>query len=171
MKSLQQSLVLLCVLLMTLYADPCVAVMPPDVAVAVAQYSSGPTTTDTSRNAVAFQNKNCKSCNKDHVLSATLDLRGGGWLIPAGWHPLGYKLTSLGEEFLAYEGSLDGDVGRFLASLKTNPNRWTFGRKTSASLKDNWVEVIRVTKSKQAMRIRRQLKQLIAFCLKAGFIE
>ena len=95
--------------------------------------------------------------------AAHVDVRGGGY-IPAGWHPYGYKITELGEEYLAFEGSLDSDLGRFLASLKTK-------RKTVESLKDNWVEVVKVTKSAQSMRILRKLYEYIEFCLKAGLID
>uniref|UniRef100_A0A7S3L3X2 Uncharacterized protein n=1 Tax=Amphora coffeiformis TaxID=265554 RepID=A0A7S3L3X2_9STRA len=100
-----------------------------------------------------------------HSNNIVLDLRGGGWLfLPAGWNPFGYKVTALGEEFLKFEGSTDGDVGRFLASVRKQ-------RKTKATLKQNWVEVVRVAKTAQAMRILRQLDDLIAFCLKAGFLD
>jgi hypothetical protein len=95
-------------------------------------------------------------------------LRGGGWSgplwLPAGWNPWGYKITKLGEDFLRYDGSLDCDVGRFLASLKTK-------RKTTKALKDAWLEVVRAGKKAQAMRIYRQLDDLIAFCLQAGLID
>lgn len=96
--------------------------------------------------------------------TALVQLRGGGWL-PAGWNPFGYKITDLGEEFLKYDGCLNSDVGRFLASLRGNS-----GRKSRAALKQNWVEVVKNTKTGQPMRIWRQLDDLIAFCLKAGFI-
>ena len=95
--------------------------------------------------------------------NVALDLRGGGWL-PAGWNPFGYKVTALGEEFLKFEGSMDGDVGRFLASLRST-------RKTRATCKANWIEVVRVAKTAQAMRVLRQLDELIAFCLKAGLLD
>ena len=81
----------------------------------------------------------------------------------AGWNPFGYGLTALGKEFLEFEGSLDSDVGRFLASLKS-------GRKSKKTLKDQWLEVIRVSKKGQSLRVYRTLDELIAFCVKAGFI-
>jgi hypothetical protein len=90
--------------------------------------------------------------------------RGGGWLIPAGYNPFGYKITSLGEEFLSYEGSLDSDVGRFLASLKSE-------RKRFATLKGQWLEVLRVSKAGQSMRIYKNLEALLALCLKMGLID
>jgi len=90
--------------------------------------------------------------------------RGGG-LIPGGYHPFGYGLTDLGRRYLEFDGSLDGDVGRFLASLKSG------GRKTRSILKDQWLEVVRVSKKGQAMRILRTLDDLLDFCLKAGFIN
>ena len=89
--------------------------------------------------------------------------RGGGWLIPAGWNPFGYKITSLGEEYLSYDGSADSDIGRFLASLKE--------RKRTDTLKGQWMEVVRVAKTGQAMRIYRKLQELIQFCLKTGLID
>jgi hypothetical protein len=88
--------------------------------------------------------------------------RGGGWSL-AGWNPFGYKITALGERFLGFEGSLDSDVGRFLASLKN--------RKTRAALKSQWVEIVKVSKTGQTMRIYRTLDDLIKFCLDAGFID
>eukprot|EP00568_Trieres_chinensis_P001228 CAMPEP_0183311126 /NCGR_PEP_ID=MMETSP0160_2-20130417/35298_1 /TAXON_ID=2839 ORGANISM="Odontella Sinensis, Strain Grunow 1884" /NCGR_SAMPLE_ID=MMETSP0160_2 /ASSEMBLY_ACC=CAM_ASM_000250 /LENGTH=135 /DNA_ID=CAMNT_0025475615 /DNA_START=44 /DNA_END=451 /DNA_ORIENTATION=- len=88
--------------------------------------------------------------------------RGGSLL--AGYHPLGYALTDLGSKFLEFDGSLDSDVGRFLASLKS-------GRKRRQALKDQWLEVVRVSKQGQSMRIYRTLDELIEFCLKAGFIS
>lgn len=88
--------------------------------------------------------------------------RGGG-IIPAGYNPFGYKITELGERYLALQGSLDSDLGRFLASLKT--------RKTSSAIKDQWLEIVRVNKAGQSMRIYRTLDELLKFCLEAGFIN
>ena len=41
-------------------------------------------------------------------------LRGGAALnlFPSGYNPFGYGLTSLGQRFLEFDGSLDSDVGR-----------------------------------------------------------
>jgi hypothetical protein len=97
-------------------------------------------------------------------LCSALSLRGGAWLVPAGWHPFGYKLTTLGDELLGFGGSLDCDVGRFLASLKAK-------RSTRTTMKDSWREIVRVSKTAQSMRVYRQLDELIAFCLKAGLID
>lgn len=102
--------------------------------------------------------------SKSSTLNHSLHFRGGGWLIPAGWNPLGYRITSLGEEFLSYEGSLDSDVGRFLASVKS-------GRKSFQTIKEQWLEVLRVSKTGQSMRIYKQLQTLLQFCLKAGLID
>jgi hypothetical protein len=88
----------------------------------------------------------------------------GGGLIPAGYNPFGYKITALGEQFLKYEGSLDSDVGRLLSTLKSQ-------RKTFKTLKDQWLEVVRVSKSGQNMRIYRLLQELVDFCLKAGLLD
>ena len=94
----------------------------------------------------------------------TLTLRGGGSVIPAGWNPFGYKITSLGHEFLKFEGSVDSDVGRFISSLKTKRVRYQ-------TLKDSWLEIVRASKSGNSMRILRQLDDLIKFCLAAGLID
>jgi hypothetical protein len=89
----------------------------------------------------------------------------GGWkIIPAGWNPFGYKITSLGLRYLDFDGSLDGDVGRFLASLKSS-------RKTIPTVKDQWLEVVRVSKKGQSMRIYRNLEDLFDFCISAGLID
>lgn len=91
--------------------------------------------------------------------------RGGSWfIIPAGWNPFGYRITELGHEFLKFEGSLDSDVGRFLASLKT-------ARKRKAALKAQWVEIVRVAKDRKTMRVYRKLQELLEFCLAAGLID
>lgn len=89
--------------------------------------------------------------------------RGGGY-IPAGWNPFGYFITPLGLKFLEFDGSLDSDIGRFLASLKS-------GRKKRSALREQWLEIVRVSKSGQSMRILRRLDDLIEFCIKAGFLE
>ena len=103
------------------------------------------------------------SKHQGHVFS----LRGGdgGWnWIPSGWNPFGYKVTKLGEQFLHFDGSLDSDIGRFLASLKS-------ARKTRASLKAQWLEVVRASKEGQMMRVYRSLDELLEFSLSAGFID
>jgi hypothetical protein len=94
-------------------------------------------------------------------------LRGGAALnpFPSGYNPMGYGLTDLGKQFLGFDGSLDCDVGRFLASLKSGK------RKSKSVMKEQWLEVVRVSKQGQSMRVYRQLDELIAFCLKAGFID
>ena len=84
-------------------------------------------------------------------------------MIPAGYNPFGYKITLLGEQFLEFGGSLESDVGRFLASLKE--------RKTMATIKTTWLEIVRVSKKAQSMRIYRVLQELVDFCLKAGLID
>jgi hypothetical protein len=92
--------------------------------------------------------------------------RGGGGissLIPPGYHPFGYKITELGTQFLEFEGSLDSDVGRFLASVKK--------RKQLAELKAQWLEILRVAKSAQTMRIYRTMDELISFCIKARLLD
>lgn len=90
--------------------------------------------------------------------------RGGALPLPAGWHPYGYGLTDIGLSFLEFEGSRDSDIGRFLSSLKS-------GRKKQSVLREQWVEIVRVSKSGQSMRILRTMDDLIDFCIKAGFIS
>lgn len=90
------------------------------------------------------------------------NMRGGG-LIPAGYHPLGYKMTPLGEQFLAFPGSLDSDLGRFLAAIRE--------RKTFASIKSQWLEIVRISKTAQSMRIYRTLQELTDFCLSVGLLN
>lgn len=103
----------------------------------------------------------------DNILSTP---RGGAAAaalnpFPSGYNPFGYGLTDLGKEYLAFDGSLDSDVGKFLSSLKTGK------RKSASVMKEQWLEVVRVSKQGQSMRIYRRLDELISFCLKAGFID
>ncbi len=81
-----------------------------------------------------------------------------------GWNPFGYGITKLGLEFLEWDGSLDSDIGRFLASFKS-------GRKREKQLKQQWLEIVRVSKQGQSMRIYRKMDDLLAFCVKAGFLS
>ena len=90
-----------------------------------------------------------------------LQLKGGSIL--SGWNPFGYGLTDLGTQFLSFEGSLDSDVGRFLSTFKS-------GRKRRTALKDQWLEILRVSKTGQSMRIYRLLDDLLNFCIHAGFL-
>ena len=96
---------------------------------------------------------------------SALSIRGGFSLIPAGYNPLGYKITDLGLKFLEFNGALDCDVGRFLAGMKTG------SRKSMATIKEQWLEIVRVSKQGQSMRIYRTLDDLISFCVKAGFLN
>ena len=80
-------------------------------------------------------------------------------------NPFGHSLTDLGTQFLGYDGSLDSDIGKFLSTLKGGK------RKTAAVMKEQWLEIVRVGKKAQGMRIYRQLDDIIEFCLKAGFID
>ena len=93
--------------------------------------------------------------------------RGGGLsnFVPAGYNPFGYKITELGSQFLEFDGSLDSDVGRFLASVKTTK------RKRFHTIKEQWLEIVRVSKKGQSMRIYRNLEDLIAFCIKAKLLD
>mmetsp|Transcript_18893 Transcript_18893/g.24299 ORF Transcript_18893/g.24299 Transcript_18893/m.24299 type:complete len:158 (+) Transcript_18893:131-604(+) len=85
----------------------------------------------------------------------------GGWF--EGLSPFGYKITESGEEFLRIDGCAESDLGRFLASLKE--------RKQFKTLKKQWLEVLRVSKTGQSMRIYRKMEEFIKFCLNAGFID
>ena len=73
-------------------------------------------------------------------------------------------MTELGHEFLKFDGSLDSDVGKFLTSLKIGRKRWT-------ALRAQWLEMVRVSKQRQYMRIYRKLEDLLQFCLKAGLVD
>ncbi len=89
---------------------------------------------------------------------------------PTGRHPFGYGLTDLGRTFLDFGGSIDSDVGRFLSTLKGGVGEGV-KRKSASVLKDQWLEIVRVSKTGQSMRIYRRLDDLIEFCLKAGFVD
>jgi hypothetical protein len=80
------------------------------------------------------------------------------------YNPFGYGLTDLGKQYLSFNGSTDSDVGRFLSTLKS-------GRKKDSTIKEQWLEIVRVSKQGQSMRIYRTLDDLIKFCLSAGFID
>ena len=88
-------------------------------------------------------------------------IRGGS--VFAGWNPLGYGITALGLSFLEFDGSLDSDVGRFLATFKS-------GRKRQSQLKQQWLEILRVSKKAQSLRIYRKMDELLQFCVSAGFL-
>ena len=90
--------------------------------------------------------------------------RGGGTFVPGGYNPFGYKITALGEEFLKFDGSVDSDVGRLISTLKS-------GRKRYSTIKEQWLEVMRISKSGQNMRIYRMLQELLDFCVKAGLVD
>ncbi|KAL7524019.1 hypothetical protein ACHAWF_000784 [Thalassiosira exigua] len=107
---------------------------------------------------------------------ALLPPRGGAAAalnpFPSGRHPFGYGLTDLGRRYLSYDGSLDSDVGRFLSSLKGGGgDAGKTKRKTKAALKEQWLEVVRMSKKAQSMRIYRKLDEMIVFCLEAGFVD
>ena len=97
----------------------------------------------------------------------TSSLRGGAALnpFPAGYNPFGYSLTDLGKTYLEFEGSLESDIGKFLSTMKSGK------RKSKDTMKEQWLEIVRVSKKGQSMRILRKLDDLIDFCLKAGFID
>ena len=101
-----------------------------------------------------------EDCNRAFVLGC----RGGGFL-PAGYNPFGYKITPLGERFLEFGTTcLESDIGRLLASLKSK-------RKTLATIQTEWLEIVRISKKGQMMRIYRSLQDMIDFCLAARLID
>jgi hypothetical protein len=116
-----------------------------------------------ARPTVFFDEQGPRTAATSSGSEVILRIRGGGWIIPAGYNPFGYKITPLGEQFLSYDGSLDCDVGRFVASLKA--------RKRFATLKGQWLEVVRVSKTGQTMRIYKNLQNLVKLCLKMGLID
>jgi hypothetical protein len=111
----------------------------------------------------------CDDGTQTMISSIISSLRGGGAAalnpFPAGYNPLGYRLTALGITFLQFDGSLDSDVGRFLSTLKGGQ------RKSMSVMKEQWLEIVRVSKKAQSMRIYRRLDDMIDFCLKAGFVD
>ena len=110
----------------------------------------------------------CDASKSNHVDILSIPRGGAAATLnpfPSGYNPFGYSLTDLGKEYLAYDGSLDSDVGRFLSSLKSGK------RKSTTVMKEQWLEVVRVSKKGQSMRVYRKLDELITFCLKAGFID
>lgn len=80
------------------------------------------------------------------------------------YNPFGYALTDLGRQYLTFQGSTDSDVGRFLSTLKS-------GRKKETTIKEQWLEIVRISKQGQSMRVYRTLDDMIKFCLSAGFID
>lgn len=131
-----------------------------------------PTSTTTSSSSSGSGSDSCTDDRTTHdpatrrtdLSKAVVSLRGGGSIFPAGWNPMGYKITPLGERFLSMGDSLSCDVGRFLASLKSN-------RKRRSILKDSWLEIVRASKTGQAMRIYRTIDDLLDFCLQAGLVD
>jgi hypothetical protein len=128
-----------------------------------------PTTTTSSRSGSGSctddRTTHDPATRRTDLSKAVVSLRGGGGSIfPAGWNPMGYKITPLGERFLSMGDSLSCDVGRFLASLKSN-------RKRRSILKDSWLEIVRASKTGQAMRIYRTIDDLLDFCLQAGLVD
>ncbi len=78
-------------------------------------------------------------------------------------NPFGYQITDLGLTFLEFDGSLESDVGRFLASVKS--------RKRFEAIKSQWLEILRVSKTGQSMRIYKSLDDIIKFCINANLLD
>mmetsp|Transcript_795 Transcript_795/g.3290 ORF Transcript_795/g.3290 Transcript_795/m.3290 type:complete len:140 (-) Transcript_795:1521-1940(-) len=87
----------------------------------------------------------------------------GGFNPFAGYHPFGYKITPLGEQFLAFNGIRDSDLGRLLSSLKS--------RKTYSTIKREWIELTRFSKTAQAAHIMKSLREMLDFLLAARLID
>jgi hypothetical protein len=127
-------------------------------------------TTPRRRNIVAPTN----SCSNSALVISLL--RGGAAFnpFPSGYHPFGYGITNLGRSFLEFDGSIDSDVGKFLSTFKGGAGGDGGGgskRKSTATMKDQWLEIVRVAKTGQSMRIYRRLDEIIDFCVKAGFLD
>lgn len=132
--------------------------------VAVSAYHNLPIIRSTASDK-SIENDNVSINPFDSPTNIAIEsLRGGVYLIPAGWNPMGYKITALGEQFLSLGDSLECDVGRFIASLKAS-------RKRRSVIKDSWLEIVRASKKGQAMRIYRSIDELIDFCIKTGLID
>lgn len=102
----------------------------------------------------------CKDKSHHYRNQRAIGIRGGALF--AGYNPFGLAITPLGHEFLAFEGSRDSDVGRLLSSLKS--------RKRRATIKSEWLELVRFSKTGQSMRIYQNLEKLLDFLLRCGFI-
>jgi hypothetical protein len=129
-------------------------------------------TTPRRRNNAAPIN----SCSSSALVMSLL--RGGAASFnpfPSGYHPFGYGITNLGRSFLEFDGSIDSDVGKFLSTFKGGAGGDGGGggskRKSTATMKDQWLEIVRVAKTGQSMRIYRRLDEIVDFCLKAGFLD
>ena len=122
------------------------------------------------------------SCSNSALVSLLM-LRGGAAAsvsiaafnpFPSGYHPFGYGITDLGLSYLEFDGSIDSDIGKFLSTFKGGAGDGGGGsgkRKSTATMKDQWLEIVRVAKTGQSMRIYRRLDDIIAFCIKAGFLD
>jgi len=131
------------------------------------------------RRGVVPSNNSCSNS----ALVSLLMLRGGAAAsvsiaafnpFPSGYHPFGYGITDLGRSYLEFDGSIDSDIGKFLSTFKGGAGDGGGGsgkRKSTATMKDQWLEIVRVAKTGQSMRIYRRLDDIIAFCIKAGFLD
>lgn len=92
---------------------------------------------------------------------------------PSGCHPFGYGITDLGRSFLEFDGSIGSDIGKFLSTFKggAGDGGASGKRKSTSTMKDQWLEIVRVAKTGQSIRIYRRLDDIIAFCIKAGFLD
>jgi hypothetical protein len=129
-----------------------------------------PSSTTTRRRRNVAPTNSCS--NSALVMSL---LRGGASFnpFPSGYHPFGYGITDLGRSFLEFDGSIDSDIGKFLSTFKGGAGDGGGGgkRKSTATMKDQWLEIVRVAKTGQSMRIYRRLDEIIDFCVKAGLLD
>ena len=124
---------------------------------------SGVSASDSSHLSIKIHHDESSWLLSSKVTTLPFVIPRGGGIIPGGYNPFGYRITALGEEFLKFEGSSDSDVGRLLTTLRK--------RKKFQAIKEQWLEVLRVSKSGQSMRIYRLLKELLDFAVKAGFVD
>lgn len=75
------------------------------------------------------------------------------------------KVTPAGMTFLAMDGPIEADVGRFLRSFGAFE-----GNPTLLGVKQHWIEVARLSGDAQSHRIKEGLENMVSFCLETGFL-
>lgn len=76
-----------------------------------------------------------------------------------------YKLSKLGEKFLAIDGPGCGDTGRFLSFVASSESL------AENEIRERWSEISRLSRDSQSDRIFRNMEDIMAFCLSSGLIE
>lgn len=74
-------------------------------------------------------------------------------------------MTPAGMTFLAMDGPIEADVGRFLRSFGAFE-----GNPTLLGVKQHWIEVARLSGDAQSHRIKEGLENMVSFCLETGFL-